>query len=90
MALLGIAGAFQDVLARTHQFDDRQRQIGKVIGIRCLARRQEVVERFRIGRRRQMASDCSREFDDPVPALRRLDHSPDRRDLSQQPGHDFV
>ena len=56
VSLFRIAGPLEHVLARSHQLDDRQRQVGKMIGIRRLAREQELVERFRVGRRRQAAA----------------------------------
>ena len=46
--LLRIAGAFEDILPGSHQLDDRQGKIGKVIRIGSLTLYQKLVERFGI------------------------------------------
>ena len=48
VALFRIARTLQDVLARSDQLDDCQREISKVIGIGGLALDQKIVERFGI------------------------------------------
>ena len=48
MPLFRISGALEDILARSHQFDPRQRKVGKMIGIGSFTLDQKSIERFGI------------------------------------------
>ena len=72
VALGGLAGEIQDVLARTEELHHAEREIGEAQGIGRAAPGEEPLERARIGRRRQPLAELAGELDDPAPALRRF------------------
>jgi len=92
MPLFPISGALEDILARSHQFDDRERKVGKMIGIGSLTLDQKIIERFGIWNAGKLAAVLGREFYNPGPAFRGLHHAPDRRHFVaiEHARHDFI
>ena len=62
-----------DVFAAAEQLDDAEREVGEAIGIGPSALQQELFERPRVGRRRQLRSGLGGESHDAQPAFRHAD-----------------
>ena len=77
MARRRLIGLHQNVLARAHQLDHGQREIGKVVGVLLLLREQEVVEGLGVGLGGQRCAQSRGQLDDAVPALGRAHDAAD-------------
>src|SRR5262249_37431222 len=69
----GLPREARDVLAASHQLDDRQREIGEAKGVGRAALEQERVQRGRVRRARELLAEAGGERDDALPAFGRAD-----------------
>ena len=62
---------FHRVLAPPHQLDDREREIGKALGIRGPPSIEKLLQRAAVGRAREVLAERLGQLDNPLPALGR-------------------
>ena len=89
--IVGAAGG-EDVLARTHELDDGEREIRVVDGVDCALRLEEAVEGEGVGLWRELGAFSGDESDDAVPTLGRTHHAADggASGVAEGRGHGLV
>ena len=78
MSFRALTRSDDGVLAGAEQLDDCQRQIGKTIRVGCASCAEEVVERARIGLRRERSANLTGDIDDAAPSFGSAEHAPHR------------